>query len=225
MKKVIDGVARFNRDVYPKHRELFEKLSEGQNPEVLFITCSDSRIDANLITQTEPGDLFIVRNAGNIVPPHSHASTGTGTIASIEFAVGALGTEEIIICGHTDCGAMKGALKPEMLDEFPHVCEWLKHSDAALRIVKDNYNEMEGDERLNKMIEENIISQLQHLKTHPFVASRLRAGKANLHGWIYDIKSGQITTYNEQAGSFEPLSDEEVESIHQHISADHEVVS
>ncbi len=213
MKKVMDGIAKFKKDVYPHHRELFEKLSEGQSPEVLFITCSDSRIDANMITQTKPGDLFIVRNAGNIVPPHSSGSTGTGTIASIEYSVGALQTEEIIICGHTDCGAMKGALNPDMLEEFPHVCEWLKHSEAALRVIKDNHDELEGKDRLAKMIEENVISQLQHLRTHPFVASRLRSKKVNLHGWIYDIKTGQITAYNEETGDFEPLSEETANTI------------
>ncbi|MBL4789904.1 MAG: carbonic anhydrase [Kordiimonadaceae bacterium] len=206
MNKVKDGVARFNKDIYPRHRELFERLSQGQDPEVLFITCSDSRIDTNLITQTQPGDLFIVRNAGNIVPPHSPGSSDVGTVASIEFAVGALKTQEIIVCGHTDCGAMKGALNPEMLEGLPHVCDWLKHSHAALQITKDHHSNLTKTDKLNKLIEENVISQLTHLRTYPFIASQLRAKKVNLHGWVYDIRSGQITEYNEETGQFEPLS-------------------
>jgi carbonic anhydrase len=208
MKKVIDGVARFKNEVYPKHKELFEKLSSGQSPEVLFITCADSRIDANLITQTNPGDLFHVRNAGNIVPPHGPGAGGT--VASIEFAVGALGTTEIVVCGHTDCGAMKGALAPEGLTEFPHVCDWLKHSEAASRIVKDNHGDLDGADRLNLMIEQNVVAQLQNLRTHPFVASKLAAGKVRLHGWVYDIKSGVINVYDEGTGEFSPLEDDAV---------------
>jgi len=206
VKKVKDGVARFKKDVYPSHKALFERLSEGQDPEVLFITCSDSRIDTNLITQTQPGDLFIVRNAGNIVPPYSPGPSDVGTVASIEFAVGALKTAEIIVCGHTDCGAMKGALNPETLNGFPHVCEWLKHSEAALHILEDHHQGLENEAKLNKLIEENVISQLTHLRTYPFIASQLRAKEVNLHGWVYDIRSGQITEYNEKTGLFEPLS-------------------
>lgn len=211
MKKVIDGVARFRSDVYPKHRDLFEKLSTGQAPEVLFITCADSRIDANLITQTEPGDLFVVRNAGNIVPPHGPGAGGT--VASIEFAVGALGTTELVICGHTDCGAMKGALAPEGLTDFPHVCNWLKHCDAAVRVIKDNHADLDGPAKLQRMIEENVAAQLQNLRTHPFVASRLVAGKVRLHGWVYDIKEGVINSYNEVERSWAPLSDVEMAQL------------
>lgn len=212
MKKVIDGVTRFKKEVYPKHKDLFEQLSSGQSPEVLFITCADSRIDANMITQTNPGELFLVRNAGNIVPPHGPGAGGT--VASIEFAVGALKTTEIVVCGHTDCGAMKGALAPEGLEEFPHVCSWLKHADAATRIIKDNHSDLDGDDKLNRMIEENVIAQLQNLKTHPFVASRLASGTVRLHGWVYDIKSGTISAYDEATRAFRPLEGEMLETSH-----------
>ncbi len=211
MKKIVDGVARFKSDIYPIHRELFEKLSTGQAPEVLFITCSDSRIDANLITQTAPGELFLVRNAGNIVPPHGPGAGGT--VASIEFAVGALGATELIVCGHTDCGAMKGALAPEELTEFPHVCNWLKHADAAVRVVKDNHSELDGAAKLQCMIEENVAAQLRNLRTHPFVAARLAAGRVRLHGWIYDIRNGEITSYNETERAWAPLSDAEMAQL------------
>lgn len=211
MKKVMQGVSRFKSEIYPKHKELFDKLATGQDPEVLFITCSDSRIDANLITQTQPGDLFLVRNAGNIVPPHG-VDPG-GTVASVEFAVGALGTTEIIVCGHTDCGAMKGALAPEGLGDFPHVCRWLSHADAAVKVVKENHGDLEGKEQLRKMTEANVVAQLQNLKTHPFVAARLAAGKVRLHGWIYDIGEGEIYSYDLSEQAWGVLSDEEISQI------------
>lgn len=211
MKKVMQGVSRFKKEVYPKHKDLFEKLSSGQAPEVLFITCADSRIDANLITQTGPGDLFHVRNAGNIVPPHG-VDAG-GTVASIEFAVGALGTTELVICGHSDCGAMKGALAPEGLGDFPHVCNWLRHADAAVKVVKENHADLEGQDRLERMIEENVVAQLRNLQTHPFVAARLAAGKVRLHGWVYDIGAGEISSYNLDEKSWGPLSDAEIAQL------------
>ena len=123
MPQFAAGVVRFQNTVYPEKQELFERLSEGQSPEALFITCSDSRIETAMITQTEPGELFICRNAGNIVPPHTN-HTG-GMTASIEFSVSVLNVPHIVVCGHTECGAMKGAMNPEGLDGLPHVREWL----------------------------------------------------------------------------------------------------
>src|SRR5210317_1739618 len=129
------GVVKFQNEVYPQKKELFEKLSQGQDPEALFITCSDSRIETAMITQTDPGELFICRNAGNIVPPHV-THTG-GMTASIEFAVAALKVPHIVICGHTECGAMKGAMNPEGLDGLPHVREWLGFTQAAVAVVEE----------------------------------------------------------------------------------------
>lgn len=196
------GVIRFQNDVYPKKKELFEKLSEGQEPEALFITCSDSRIETAMITQTDPGELFICRNAGNIVPPHTN-HTG-GMTASVEFAVAALHVPHIVICGHTECGAMKGAMNPESTDGLPHVKEWLGYSKAAVAIVDEL--QPEGDEeRMQMLLEQNVILQLQHLKTHPSVAARIAKGDLKLHGWVYDIKTGDVIAYNDSTGKFEPV--------------------
>lgn len=212
MDKLIHGASRFKKEVFPGQKELFKELSNGQSPEVLFITCSDSRIDPNLITQTNPGDLFICRNAGNIVPPHS-LHTG-GVTASIEYAVVVLGVEHVVICGHTDCGAMRGALNKDSLTNLPHVCEWLGHCDAALHTVRDNYGDLDEAEQMQRMIEQNVLVQVQHARTHPCIASRLEAGKIQLHGWVYDIPSGTFTVYNEETRSFEPLlMDREREAI------------
>lgn len=194
------GVVRFQNEVFPEKKELFEKLSKGQSPEALFITCSDSRIETAMITQTDPGELFICRNAGNIVPPHV-MHTG-GMTASIEFAVAALQVPHIVVCGHTECGAMKGAMNPEGLDELPHVKEWLGYAKAAVDVVAELGQDATDEERMKMLLEQNVILQLQHLKTHPSVARRLAKGDLHLHGWVYDIKSGDVNAYDETAGAF-----------------------
>ena len=203
MDHVISGVAKFQKEVYPEKKGTFEKLANGQSPEVLFITCSDSRIDPNLVTQTDPGELFICRNAGNIVPPHSN-QTG-GMTASIEFAVAALGVSHIVVCGHTDCGAMKGALNPEALSSLPHVKEWLGHCRCATEVVKERHGEV-GYEQLDEVTQENVVQQLQHLRTHPTVAAKIAAGKVKLHGWVYNIGSGDVLCYDESTQTFERMS-------------------
>jgi carbonic anhydrase len=199
------GVVRFQNEVYPHKKELFEKLSLGQSPEALFITCSDSRIETAMITQTDPGELFICRNAGNIVPPHTN-HTGAMT-ASIEFAVAALKVPHIVVCGHTECGAMKGAMNPEGLDDLPHVKEWLSFAKAAVEIVNETGANKSDEERMQMLLEQNVILQLRHLRTHPKVAARLAKGDLRLHGWIYDIKTGDVLAYDEAQDKFIPVSE------------------
>lgn len=201
MPKFATGVIRFQNEVYPQKKELFEQLSKGQAPEALFITCSDSRIETAMITQTDPGELFICRNAGNIVPPHM-THTG-GMTASIEFAVAALNVPHIVICGHTECGAMKGAMNPEGLDSLPHVKEWLSYSKAAVDVVKEIApNDASDSDRMKLLLEQNVVLQIQHLKTHPSVAARLAKGDLKLHGWVYDIKTGGVEAYEETENKF-----------------------
>lgn len=200
MLRLAAGVIRFQNDVYPKKKDLFEDLSKGQEPEALFIACSDSRVEIAMITQTEPGDLFVVRNAGNIVPPHTD-HTG-GVIASIEFAVAALEVPHVVICGHTDCGAMKGAMNPEAVDALPRVKEWLGFSKAAVETTNVLGKGLSDDERLLMLLEQNVVLQLRHLKTHPTVARRLAAGDLEVHGWLYDIRTGDVHAYDEAQGKF-----------------------
>lgn len=196
------GVIRFQNEVYPQKKDLFEKLSKGQAPEALFITCSDSRIETAMITQTDPGELFICRNAGNIVPPHTNY-TG-GMTASIEFAAAALQVPHIVICGHTECGAMKGAMAPESLDGLPHVKEWLGYTRAAVAVVEEMAPDSD-EQRMQMLLEQNVILQLQHLRTHPSVAARIAKGNLQLHGWVYDIKTGDVAAYNEELKRFESV--------------------
>lgn len=203
MNKLISGINAFKDKEFQKHKELFEQLATTQAPEVLFITCSDSRVDPSLITQTKPGDLFICRNAGNIVPPHSHATDGI--TASIEYAMKVLKVKDIVICGHTDCGAMKGAMNPDSLRFLHHVSSWLAHSLAALEVVKARHGGICADHIL-EMTEENILLQLKHLETHPSVLPSLSKGELHLHGWIYDIPSGDVTCYDPEKKKFLPIT-------------------
>ena len=211
MPKFAAGVVRFQNDVYPEKKDLFEKLSKGQSPEALFITCSDSRIETAMLTQTDPGELFIYRNAGNIVPPHTTA-TG-GMTASIEFAVAALQVPHIVICGHTECGAMKGAMDLDGLATLPHVKEWLGFSKAAVDVVDELSPEGSDEERMHMLLKQNVILQLQHLKTHPSVAARIARGDLVLHGWVYDIKTGGVEAYDDETNTFIPVDARYAEEI------------
>ena len=204
MEKIIKGIAEFQNKDFKEREKLFKMLATGQSPEVLFITCSDSRIDPGMITQTEPGDLFICRNAGNIVPPHS-MNTG-GITASIEYAVAVLGVKDIIVCGHSDCGAMKGAMNPESIKTLPHVSNWLGHSSAALARVKARHGDLCDDHTL-EMIQENAMLQVKHLETHPSVAAKLATGEVALHAWVYDIAKGVVTCFDATKNAFIPVED------------------
>ncbi len=199
MEKIIEGVVKFGESPFEERKKLFAELANGQSPEVLFITCADSRIDPNLVTQTAPGDLFIIRNAGNIVPPH--ARTAGGVTASIEFSVAALGVKHIVVCGHTDCGAMKGALNVSALGDLPHVQNWLDNSRAAVDAVRAKHGQATLEE-LDAVTEENVLLQLQHLRTHPVVAAKLATKAIDLHAWVYDIEHGTVSAYDEKSEKF-----------------------
>lgn len=205
MPKFAAGVVKFQREIYPRRQEFFEALSKGQSPEALFITCSDSRIELGMLTQSGPGDLFVVRNAGNIVPPHD---TRTGaTTAAIEFAVGALRVPHVVICGHTDCGAMKGAMALHKLDSLPHVRDWLGYSKAAVDITNAIGPNLSDHDKMLMLLEQNVILQLNHLKTHPTVAVAMAKGELQLHGWVYDIAEGEIHALDMDTGKFSPVAE------------------
>ena len=203
MPRFADGVLRFQRDVYPAKRALFEKLDQGQTPEALFITCSDSRIETAMITQTEPGQLFICRNAGNIVPPHTADHTG-GVTASLEYAVAVLKVPHIVICGHYQCGAMQGAMHPEDIRGLQHVCNWLGFAQDAVEAVSRLGADKTEAEKTHMLVEQNVILQMEHLRTHPAVVTASERGLLTVHGWIYDIGSGAVTVYDEATMGFIP---------------------
>jgi carbonic anhydrase len=200
MQNLINGIHRFQREVFRTRQEFFENLANGHQPEVLFITCSDSRINPNLITQTEPGELFIMRNAGNIIPAYG-ASQG-GEAATIEYAVDVIGVRDIIVCGHSHCGAMTAVLNPESCSGLPAVTAWLAHAEATKRIIRSSYQHLEGKALLSATVQENVLVQLENLATHPCVAAKLRRHQLTLHGWVYKIETGQVFTYLPEKGQF-----------------------
>jgi carbonic anhydrase len=203
MKRLLDGVQRFQQEIFPEEKALFARLAASRSPEALFLTCSDSRIEPGLLTQTRPGDLFICRNAGNIAPPHGEAAGGVS--ATIEYALIALNVRDIVLCGHSDCGAMKGLLHPEQLVALPTVAQWLHHAERARLIVEENFVGLPEAERLAVMTEQNVLAQLDNLRTYPSVASRLLNRKLSLHGWVYDIETGVVRAYDGQSGRFVPI--------------------
>lgn len=202
MEEFIAGIREFQRDVYPQNRELFERLAAGQAPKAMVIACSDSRVDPFLLTQAQPGDLFVLRNAGNIVPTYGQALGGV--TATIEFAVVALRVPNIIVCGHSGCGAMAGLLDPGQLENMPSVSNWLRHA-AEVRDGLVAAGGLDQPEALQRAVEANVVVQLGHLRTHPSVAAALEADALTLDGWVYDIAAGEVTRYDEPARQFVPL--------------------
>jgi len=211
MPKFAFGAVRFQNEIYPTKKELFERLSLGQNPEALFITCSDSRIDTAMITQTEPGQLFNCRNPGNIIPPYTK-HTG-GTTASIELAVSALRVPHVVVCGHTECSAMNASINPEGFEDLNHVREWLTYAQAAVEVVRATTKDATVEQQSQMMIEQNVVLQLQHLRTHPGVAARLAQGDLQLHGWVYDIKTGSVSAYDTIRKCFLPVNEDYAEAV------------
>lgn len=204
MEHIIDGVLRFQRDVYPKREALFHELALGQSPAAMFIACSDSRIVPEFVTQQGPGSLFVVRNAGNIVPPHSNAPGGV--TASIEYAIAVLGIPDVVICGHSGCGAMTAILRGgQQLEQLPAVARWLHYADAARDALNASCPQASEEDRLNALIRENVIAQLDNLLTHPVVADAVREKHLRLHGWVYDISSGNVEIYDRQKRQFVPI--------------------
>jgi carbonic anhydrase len=207
MRSLINGFFHFKHHVFPQERQHFQELGNGQSPQALFITCADSRIVPDLITQSRPGDLFVCRTVGNQIPAHGGAGANAVTSA-IEYALTALNIGDIIVCGHSDCGAMKAVLHPEMLADLPATASWLEHAAAARSVAMKSHRSTSVDARLQVLTEENIIAQLRNLTTHPSVAVKLAHGELKIHGWHYQIHSGEITAYDAEQRIFLPLDHE-----------------
>jgi carbonic anhydrase len=204
MDHLLSGMHQFHSQVFQREREFFDNLVAGQSPSALFVTCSDSRVDPNLITQTGPGELFVLRNAGNIVPPYG-ASNG-GESATIEYAVAALSVRDIVICGHSRCGAISALLHPEKAKGLPLVTNWLNHAETTRRIVSENYSEATGDDLLEIAVQEHVLVQIENIQTHPAVAVKLQRGELTLHAWVYRLETGEILAYSHEDCCFEALN-------------------
>ncbi len=210
MKKLISGIHRFRDRYWSEYREVFEHLAaNGQNPDALFITCCDSRIDPTFLTRAKPGDLFVVRNMGNFVPPYQEGKPDvTGVGAAIEYAVDFLRVQDIIICGHTDCGSIKALYDDRSRYEegaTPHIAEWLKLGDQTVRIVANGYPDLAHDDRLALSFEENVLVQLENLCTYPVVRRAIAEGRLHAHAWFFHIASGTVYDYNPATEQYEPI--------------------
>jgi carbonic anhydrase len=206
MKKLIDGVRQFRERHFAENREFFEQLAaRTQQPIALFITCSDSRVHPNLITQTEPGELFLLRNAGNIVPPYG---AGGSEAATIEYSLEVLGIQDIVVCGHSQCGAILALLSHERTAHLPALERWCDHAETTRRIVKKKYGNRSTAAIAQAAAKENVLVQLQHLETHPAVAVRLATSSVRLFGWYYDIGTGEVAQYDAARGAFLPLNED-----------------
>ncbi|MBK6463481.1 MAG: carbonic anhydrase [Myxococcales bacterium] len=206
MQKLVRGIHHFQKNVFRSERAMFERLARGQHPDTLFITCSDSRVNPNLLTGTHPGELFILRNAGNIVPPSGAPLNGEA--ATVEYAVAVLEVEDIIVCGHSHCGAIGALLDPSSTAELPAMRAWLDYAEETRQIVTKCYADLEGEPLLTAAIEENVLVQIENLRTMPAVAARLAKGDLGLHGWVYKIETGEVFAYDTDAEQFFALTEE-----------------
>ena len=212
MQKLVEGIHQFQQHVLAEKRELFDGLRFGQRPLALFITCSDSRVVPNLLTQTEPGELFILRTAGNIVPPYGAVEGGEA--ATIEYAVAVLGVQDIVLCGHSHCGAMAALLDPDSAKDLPAVTALLRHAESTRRILRDNYAHVtDPARRLMTAIEENVLVQLEHLRTHPAVAAALSRRELSLHAWYYKFETGEVFAYDAVEQQFDSLARLELAAV------------
>jgi len=199
MQTLADGIHEFQTNYFVRNRELFERLAtDGQRPQTLFITCSDSRVVPNLFTNAAPGELFIVRNVGNVVP---RALPG-GTAAAIEYAIEVLEVEQAVICGHTHCGAIQAVLDPSRMDRLPYVKRWLQETTRVRGIVEERYGNLEGAARVTAAVAENVLVQLENLRAFPFVADRLASGRLHMNGWVFKIETGEVFDYDPEQGQF-----------------------
>ena len=199
-----DGVRRFQREVFPERKHDYESAAKlPQQPHTLFITCADSRLDPELLTQSGPGQIFVTRNIGNIVPAYGEILGSVSAV--IEYAVVALKVKQIVICGHSDCGAMKGLLKRDALAALPTVNRWLQNGEAALSVVQARQKQTGGEDPLLELTKENVLLQLGHLRTHPSVAGRLADESLALYGWLWDIGTGTIFEHDSEKKHFAAL--------------------
>lgn len=210
MQRLIEGVHKFRKDEFGNYRKLFRKLSQqGQNPHTLFITCSDSRVLAELITQSKPGDLFVVKNVGNIVPPASAVGSTNSTAAAIEFAVEVLRVSDIVICGHSQCGAISALLGQSPVGEtMPHLREWLEVAAPVREVVERQYRHLEaGEARSNAAAEENVLFALDNLRSYQCVQERLADESLRLHGWFFKIATAELFAYDPESRQFQPIAE------------------
>lgn len=203
MEKLINGIIKFRKDDFEAHKELFTKLGSKQIPHTLFIACSDSRVDPNMITGSKPGELFIIRNIANIVPPYRDTTEYVATTSAIEYAVLMLGVENIIVCGHSNCGGCAASLSSsKQLEKLPHTRKWLELINPVRDYIIEEISEEESEAREWMMEQSNVVEQLNHLMTYPYIRQRVAEGQLALNGWYYIIETGEVFIYDFHEGEF-----------------------
>jgi carbonic anhydrase len=211
MKKLVQGLIDFHAHVRPNVKDTFARLAQGQAPDALFIACSDSRVAANVFASTDPGDLFVVRNVGNMMPPCGMAGLSVADeseAAAIEFALLSLNLRDIIVCGHSDCGAMAALVAGTAGPESSHLNAWLRHGRAALARLKAGEGEhLAPPAPQNRLSQLNVLLQLEHLSSYPVVRRRLQAGSLRLHGWWFDIAGAEVSVYDEAKRRFQVIDE------------------
>jgi carbonic anhydrase len=203
IQRLLEGVRRFHDQEFPRDHEIFEHLASGQHPHTLFITCADSRIVPELITQTIPGELFVCRNVGNIIPPFSQSPSDITAV--LEYACLQLRVSEIVVCGHTDCGAMKALQSQEGGVPMPAVAAWLRNASAVHDQVLSERGNLDGSDGVMALVKQNVRLQLANLRTHPAVTTRLDEGSIEMHGWVYDIGAGTVGVFDPQERDLLPM--------------------
>jgi carbonic anhydrase len=204
IEKLKEGIGRFRSVVYRDNAELYQKAAaEPQRPHTLIVACADSRVDVETITSSGPGEVFVSRNIGNMVPAYGHVLGGVSSV--IEYAVIALKVQHIAVCGHSDCGAMKALLNPEATATMPTVRSWLENGKAALSVA-ETVHHADGRPLMTVLTEQNVLMQLAHLKTHPSVAGAIARGTLSVSGWVYDIGSGEVRIAESGDSEFLPVS-------------------
>lgn len=205
MRKLVEGYKNFQDWVMPEKSALYKELADGQSPSVLFITCCDSRVQPLDFTGTDAGDIFVERCLGNIVPDLDGGDPQLNAI--IEYALVALKVRDLVVCGHSGCGAMRGLLDPESLKEMPAVASWLEHAQETLEVVHRKYPDLKGDKLLDAVVHENVVVMVQRLKRMPLVADRLAAGTLDVHGWVFEISRGRVTMFDPDSLAYIDLRD------------------
>ena len=216
MKKLLSGIVDFRKNVQQSYRANFAKLAHGQSPDTLFIACSDSRVVPNTFASTDPGDLFVVRNIGNLIPPcglHGFSTSDESEAAAIEFAVQYLNVKNVVVCGHSGCAAMSGLLKGRSQVELPHMRNWLRHGDAAIASFVAGGTLNPALPSVDQLSQLNVLQQISNLKTYPKLQSLVTQGEVVIHGWWFDLEMADVYVFDKQRNSFVLL--DEQEALHQ----------
>ena len=203
MLKLIEGIIDFRNRILPNCRDTFAKLAQGQSPDVLFITCSDSRVAPNWFASTNPGELFVIRNVGNLVPPVSADDRDTSALAAVEFSVMQLNVRHIVVCGHSGCGAMQALSYPSNLDHAPHLKSWLDYGKPSLEKMNKGISLDPLLPKEDQLSQLNVLQQIEHLKSYPFIQNQLKAGKIEIHGWWFEIAKANVYAFNQTSNRFE----------------------